>query len=317
MEFTAKKPPLISLIIITYNSAHYIVETLNSIKNQTYKNIELLITDDFSTDQTLAICSRWIAENQQWFITVKLLTAQKNTGIAANCNRGLKVAMGDWYKILAGDDIFLPDAMEKMAAHIIAHPKQQILVAQMQPFFDVNGSQINVGPILPDFDATLFFNDFGNTYYQFNKLLKLDYGLPAPCVFIRADVIKAAGGFDENYRRIEDLPMWLKLSSLGYYFYPVKILAVYYRRHEEAVSKIKEGMIMPSYIKELNNIYQNEYIPKAPLYLKIDFYILIGISKTVLALGNKGKLAKFVHGLADLRRGAFVVFLAKKILAVK
>ena len=74
---------------------------------------------------------------------------------------------------------------------------------------------------------------------------------------------------------------------------------------------------MPSYIKELNNIYQNEYIPKAPLYLKIDFYILIGISKTVLALGNKGKLAKFVHGLADLRRGAFVVFLAKKILAVK
>ena len=58
------KKPLVSIIVITYNSAKYVLETLESAKNQTYQNIELIISDDCSIDNTVDICTRWLNENK-------------------------------------------------------------------------------------------------------------------------------------------------------------------------------------------------------------------------------------------------------------
>ena len=80
--------PLISIIAITYNSAKYIVELLESAKAQTYSNIELIISDDCSTDDTVAVCNSWIVKNTTLFNKLTLITAEKNTGIAPNVNRG-------------------------------------------------------------------------------------------------------------------------------------------------------------------------------------------------------------------------------------
>ena len=62
--------PLISVVVLTYNSSLYITETLNSIKDQTYDNIELIITDDCSTDSTLIICEDWINLNKSRFCKI-------------------------------------------------------------------------------------------------------------------------------------------------------------------------------------------------------------------------------------------------------
>ena len=60
--------PLITVAIVTYNSSEFIVETLESIKSQTYHNIELIISDDCSTDTTVELCSNWIKENATHFV---------------------------------------------------------------------------------------------------------------------------------------------------------------------------------------------------------------------------------------------------------
>ena len=105
--------PLVSVIVITYNSSNYVLETLESAKAQTYKNIELIISDDGSTDTTVGICKNWINQNKERFVAVKCITTGNNTGIAPNCNRGLKEAKGEWLKFIAGDDILMDSCIER------------------------------------------------------------------------------------------------------------------------------------------------------------------------------------------------------------
>ena len=95
--------PLVSIVVITYNSSKYVLETLESAKEQSYQNLELIISDDCSFDDTVAICRNWIAKNKERFVRIELLSVDKNTGIPANCNRGVKVAKGEWVKLIAGE----------------------------------------------------------------------------------------------------------------------------------------------------------------------------------------------------------------------
>jgi len=76
--------PLVSIIVITYNSSEYVIETLESAKAQTYQNIELIVSDDCSTDETLEICRDWMKKNQDRFVRSELITTEKNTGISGN-----------------------------------------------------------------------------------------------------------------------------------------------------------------------------------------------------------------------------------------
>src|SRR5688572_26730058 len=99
-----KYQPLVSVIVITYNSALYVLETLDSIKRQTYQQIELIISDDCSNDATVELCRKWLSVNGSRFVRTSLIEVESNTGIAQNCNRGVEASKGEWIKIIAGDD---------------------------------------------------------------------------------------------------------------------------------------------------------------------------------------------------------------------
>ena len=89
------RDPLVSVIIVTYNSSKFVLETLESVKNQSYENIELIVSDDASTDKTVDLCKEWIRKNKDRFAKAKLVTAEKNSGIPANCNQGIKIRKGN------------------------------------------------------------------------------------------------------------------------------------------------------------------------------------------------------------------------------
>ena len=89
-----KDIPLVSIIVVTYNSSKYILETLESAKDQTYKNIELIVTDDSSKDNTVELCKEWMQKNSARFVRTEVITVPQNSGIAANCNRGVNAAEG-------------------------------------------------------------------------------------------------------------------------------------------------------------------------------------------------------------------------------
>ena len=80
---------LVSVIVVVYNSSKSVLETIESIKNQTYKNIELVITDDASSDNTIEIVTEWGEKNRNYFNNFLVLKTEKNTGVSANVARGI------------------------------------------------------------------------------------------------------------------------------------------------------------------------------------------------------------------------------------
>ena len=117
------KSPLISIAIIAYNQSEKIEDTIQSVINQTYKNIELIVIDDCSTDNTFSVVESLLPKIKDRFVRVKLLRNKKNIGnIPYNINRCLEVIKGEFFKPFGGDDILLPDYIEKMIEVSFADP---------------------------------------------------------------------------------------------------------------------------------------------------------------------------------------------------
>ena len=111
--------PLVSVVVLTYNSSKTVLETLNSIAAQTYKNIELIISDDCSKDDTLKKCKKWELKNKQRFTQIIIIRSNQNTGTAANGNRGANAANGEWLKFIAADDVLLPNCVHSNIDYIL------------------------------------------------------------------------------------------------------------------------------------------------------------------------------------------------------
>lgn len=128
--------PLVSVYIVTFNSSMYIVDALESVKAQTYDNIELIVSDDCSTDNTIEIVQGWLNKNHKRFSRVQLLIVKSNTGVSANVNRARNACKGKWIKGFAGDDILLSTCIEDNIDYVSKHTDAQIVLSNSIVFFD-------------------------------------------------------------------------------------------------------------------------------------------------------------------------------------
>ena len=104
---------LVSVLVISYNSEQYIIETLDSIKNQTYERIQLVISDDGSRDQTMQIAKEWIQRKGRRFESVKIQINEVNRVIPNKANQGLLLCEGSYIKLIAADDILREECIQK------------------------------------------------------------------------------------------------------------------------------------------------------------------------------------------------------------
>lgn len=112
--------PKVSVVICTYNQQHFIRETLDSVLAQTYPNLEIIVSDDGSTDETPNILREYERLHPGKVVVV---LSERNTGIAANINRGMARRTGEYIAWLDGDDIMLPTKIEKQVALLQQHPE--------------------------------------------------------------------------------------------------------------------------------------------------------------------------------------------------
>lgn len=252
--------PMVSIIVITYNSAKYVLETLESAKTQTYQNIELIISDDDSTDNTIQICKDWLAQNKSRFVRTELITVEKNTGIPANCNRGIKAAQGKWVKFIAGDDILSTDCISSNINYLIISPGIDVLFSKMQ-FFSIRDGVFIPGKVSPTMNEfQWFFNESISAKGQHRKLL-VTYFIPTPTSFIRRVIFERVGFFDERFSLIEDYPFWLKLTQNNIKLFIMDKLTIYYRVHSESVFNgdlSKGALVKEEYLR--NEIWREEYL---------------------------------------------------------
>ncbi len=235
--------PLVSIGAVCYNQARFVVETLESIRKQTYPNIQLIIIDDCSTDNSVEVIQNWIDEHH---VDCEFVKHEVNLGVTKTCNDGLRRVKGKYYQLIACDDIMMPEKIEKQV---------EIL----------NTSSDDVAMVFSD--AELLVQDglcYGKTFIQlfrqfkdtpsgwiFGELLEGNY-IPAPSVLIKSEVIRQIGNYDEKIG-YEDYDMWLRISA-QYRIIFDSYISCKYRIHESNMSK-KAELIKDSYwiFKKHNN----------------------------------------------------------------
>ena len=209
MQTNIDVPPLVSVIVLTYNSSATVVETLESVKIQTYCNLELIISDDGSVDDTINKCKNWTEENKSRFQNLKILTSS-NTGTASNCNRGCKAAKGEWLKLIAGDDTLKQDGIEKLVKFALSDKSYEI-VSGLVDIFGVKSK--NYDDEIWNYYQKLH-RAFDTAQEQYWYLIRKNF-LAAMAVLMRKSLWIRVGGFDEEVPLLEDWPMWLKITKAG------------------------------------------------------------------------------------------------------
>ena len=218
---------MVSVIIVTFNSASFITETLESVKRQTYMPIELIVSDDGSTDDTMTLVKEWTRINRNRFTRTEILTTDKNSGTPANLNRGLSASKGLWLKYCAGDDLLSGNCISDNIDFVSANPDASFVFSNGLTI-DENGVQ--TGTIKSD--GRKLSHDITG---QYREMLKSSFVL-TPSAFIRRESLITLGGYDERSRFLEDYPMWLKALRNGYRLYYLDKETVCYRKHSKGAS---------------------------------------------------------------------------------
>jgi len=285
--------PLVSIVVITFNSAKFVLDTLESAKKQTYKNVELIVSDDCSTDDTVDICEKWIEQNKTRFIRTELITVAKNTGIPSNCNRGLKVANGEWIKIIAGDDALFDDSVENVTNAGVESPEIEILLTQVEVYDSNFQQKFSKGILLTDWQNISALNENADSNVQIEYLLAGNF-FPAPGFFIKRSLLNEMGGYDETNKYIEDVPFFLKLLFANKRIYFRPILTLKYRIHSNNIS-VNKQKVLPLYMKEYSEtiVKASEEYGKMK-YILNSFWNKIIIS-LILTLGNKGIICRILN----------------------
>ena len=230
-NFVLEDKPIVMVSVITYNSSRYVKETLESIKDQTYHNLILQISDDCSTDDTIKICENWIAENNKRFIGTKIIVPEHNTGISGNINRGIDACKTEWLKFIAGDDLLKPQCIEEYIKYVIVHPDIVVAFSRVDVF----------GPVKERVYAVNKFFDYSffklSPSEQYERLIFKSNCIPASTSFFNISRLrKLKIRADERIPLLDDYPMWINMLKKGVIFRFIDKDLVCYRVGDGGIS---------------------------------------------------------------------------------
>lgn len=225
--------PLVSVIIIAYNNSDYIIKTLESVKDQTYDNIELIISDDCSKDNTVELCKNWIDKNKDRFTNTSLLTTSINTGTSANSNRSIRASNGSWLKSISGDDLLLSNCISDNLEFALGLPDKSFIVSDMMEIDDdgnvVVERKLNQG--------LNFFSKLSTAKKQLKTYSRWPVFLNIPSIFCKKEFVEKVNFCDEEFRIYEDMTIVNKLINMGIKLHYLRKVTVSYRIHKKAASR--------------------------------------------------------------------------------
>jgi glycosyltransferase involved in cell wall biosynthesis len=227
----------VSVIIPVYNSEDYIAEAIESVTAQTYKNIEIIVVNDGSTDNTEAVLKPYMEKIKYFY--------QENKGVAAARNTGIRLALGEYIAFLDSDDIWLPEKIALQVDYLNRNPSVMLTYSNFKIFND--GKH-------PD-EGILYLNsDIYIEGYIFTELVNACL-ISTITVLVRKEVFEKVGLFDEKFVSGEDYELWLRIAAeckIGY----VKEVLASCRKHSQSITTNIIGPEKPWEIKAIENVLQ-------------------------------------------------------------
>lgn len=298
----SEEKKLVSVVIVAYRSADTIEETLDSIYAQTYPNIELIVSDDASPDNTVEVAQAWIDAHKERFTNCVVLTTDNNGGVAANLNRGISAATGYYIKDCAADDLLTPEYLTSHIAFCEEH-NCECVFSNVQAFRMEEGEMVYVP--YPEPEGPAFFEASAEEQY---RLLLRGNRLFCPTFMATKALFEKNGLYDVRYSMMEDYPFYMKLAKQGIKLNYLDVKYVLYRMADTSISAMSNARVInPRYHKTMKRFFYKERLPELWRYKDI-FYILLTMwqlffGSCIIAFGNnrKSALVRFCEYMKDTK----------------
>lgn len=219
--------PLVSIITPSFNKGPYLEETILSIRNQTYKNIEHIVIDGGSTDETLSILRKY--DNDLTWIS------EPDNGQSDAINKGWRQAKGDIIAYLNADDTYLPDAIETAVLFFKTHPDSVMVYGE--------------GIASDEFGKNQRLTHCGE--FSLKNLVFCQDNIFQPSVFLRKTVLDTVGEIDATLHLAMDLDYWLRIAvvhTIDYIGKPLSVAKIY--------QDAKSAAYMHRYVVEYDHILE-------------------------------------------------------------
>ena len=202
--------PLVSVLIPVYNAEKYFSDALQSIVDQTYRNLEVVIVDDCSQDGTGVIAKAFASKDSR----VKVFTNEQNLKLSGALNEGIKHCLGKYIVRMDGDDVSFLDRIEKQVAYM-----------EQNPEVGISGGSMEIG------DESLTKIGTRNYYLTDNDIRKNIFKFSPFChpgVIIRKEVFDLVGGYDASFTPAEDYELYFRIG-LKFNFGNISDFVLHYR----------------------------------------------------------------------------------------
>ena len=202
------KAPLVSIIMPAYNCERYIAEAITSVINQTYPNLELIVIDDSSQDNTANIVKKLALKDMR----INLYQNERNMGVSKTRNKGIEIAKGEWIAFLDSDDCWTSDKLEKQMEFIKAHPNA-LFTYTASMFMDTQGKRYS-------------YIMHVEKYINYHTLLRKNL-ISCSSVIIDRSLMISVGMVNDDIT--EDHAAWLKILQKTPYAYGIDYPLLIYR----------------------------------------------------------------------------------------
>lgn len=222
VSMNSQAPPRVSVIIPSYNAEAFLSDAVESVLNQTWRDLELIIVNDGSTDGTGSLAQR-LSEGDR---RVKIVD-KPNGGLSSARNAGIAAASGDAICFLDADDVFLPDKIERQAQFLEHAPSCDFVYSD----YYVGDSQL----------TPIWLESVRPAMAKMEEYLLYRNGFAPLCPLLRSRLVVATGDFDETLRATEDWDYWIRAAQHGRFCYLPGAVGIY-RTHSGQMHRNRELM---------------------------------------------------------------------------
>jgi alpha-1,3-rhamnosyltransferase len=260
---------LVTVAIPAYNHEKYVQQAIKSVIDQDYENIELIIINDCSKDNTHDKICEMIDACKSRFVRFEYINSDKNNGITKTLSKCLKCAKGRYFSLLASDDIFFPEKISSLVNELERLPDNYAIVFGDATYISEQGETLVMRKGSIESESVMRFLASGRG--DFNYLNEDEFGtyktlflgyLPTASWLAKTECILEVGGFNEAVF-VEDMPLWIALSK-KYKFKFFNQSVAGYRIHSQNTSSSYHTEMLISLFMFLEN--EREYCIENNLY---------------------------------------------------
>lgn len=193
----SRTAPFVSVVMPVYEGERFLAEAIESVLGQSYEHLELVLVDDGSRDRSWEIAGEYARRDAR----VRPFRNERNLGIVKTRNRAFAEAdpSSEYFAVMDGDDVCMPDRLERQVAFLQAHPEHAI----------VGGNTL----IIDEHGAQIGERRYPSAHEQIARVITRYNPIAQPTVMIRRSALDAVGRYSERFPRCQDYDLWLRMAA--------------------------------------------------------------------------------------------------------